>query len=497
MIEDLLREGLASSACAEIGSETERLVDREISLDVEERSADTLVLFENVTTSPGEHTVDTTHSLFGHSDLDEEHGLLESRLGEKGSGVEHTTGSRDELTTTTMDSIGVEGDIHDVEADGTHGLLGDGTFLGGPLETRDHRVLDFAQELHSLGLVDEQVGTSGVRTEAPNLTGIRNIPAVLVSEDTGAGLEIVAGSDRASLNGLGHFLVQGLGNDVETVVLVGRLGQSSDARLGGDSLTVLDDGVGETKGNTSVVLLQILHANFQVELTGTSNDVLTRVGDVSQNARIRLGQTLETFDQLGEILGVLDFDGTLHDRGHGELHDLQVVRRLVGGEGTRLEQELVNTDETENVASGHILDGLGGTTHHENGTLDGLDEKIGLSARDVVGSLDADLETGLDSTGEDTAEGVETTLVGGRHHLGDVQHERTLGVTVTDSDGVDIIVGALVQGLHAVLLGRNGRRKMENHHLEKSVGSREELAHDDLEKRLALKILLGGGELDL
>ena len=116
-----------------------------------------------------------------------------------------------------------------------------------------------------------------------------------------------------------------------------------------DGLTVRDDGVGDAEGNTGVILLEILQANLQVQLTGTGNDVLTGLGDEGQDARIRLGQTLKTFDELGQILGVLDLDGTLHDRGDGELHDLQVVGGLAGGEGTRLEQELINTDQTDNV----------------------------------------------------------------------------------------------------------------------------------------------------
>src|SRR5690606_23793131 len=123
------------------------------------------------------------------------------------------------------------------------------------------------------------------------------------------------------------------------------------------------------------------------------------------------------------------------------LHDLHVVGGVEGGEGTRLEQELVNTDETDNVTSGHVINGLDLATHHEHGTLDGLDEEVLLLAGGVVGALDADLDTGLDGTGEDTTEGVEAALVGGRHHLGDVEHERTLGVTVTDSDGGLVVHG--------------------------------------------------------
>lgn len=450
-----------------------------------------------MTTSTGEHTVDTTHSLLGNLDLNEVDGLLEGRLGKKSGSVKHTTSSRNDLTSTTVNGIGVKGNILDVEADGTHGLLGNGTFLSGPLETRDNGILDFVQVLDSLGLVNEQVGTSGVRTEAPNLTGISDIPAVLIGKDTSAGLEIVTGADLAGLNGLGDLLVQRLSNDVKTVVLVGRLGQSSHAGLAVDGLAVLDDGVGDTERNTGVVLLEILQANLQVKLTGTGDDVLTRVGDVGQDARVRLGQTLKTLNKLRKILGVLDLNGALHDGGDGELHDLKVVGILVGGKSTRLEQELVNTDKTENVTSRDILDGLGETAHHENGTLDSLDEKVFLLARSVVRALNADLKTGTDGTGENTTESVETTLIGGRHHLGDVKHERTLGIAVTDSDGVLIVMRTLVKSLHTVLLGSDRRGKVENHHLKKSVGSGKELAHDNLEKLLALKILLVAGELDL
>jgi hypothetical protein len=497
MVEDLLWEGLSTGGGTEIGGETEGLVDGKVSLDVEERSTNTLVLLEDVTSPSGKDTVDTTHSLLGNLDLDEVDRLEQSGLGKESGSVEDTARGRDDLTTTTVNGISVESDIHDVEADRAHGLLSNGTFLGGPLETRDDGVLDFTQVLDSLGLVNEQVGTSGVGTEAPNLTGVGNVPAVLVSKDTGTLLDIVTRSDLARLNGQRDGLVQRLSSEVETVVLVGRLGECGDAGSGVDSLTVLDDGVGDTERNTGVVLLEILQANLQVQLTGTSDNVLTGWRDVGQDTRVGLGKTLKTFDKLGKILGVLDLDGTLHDGGNGELHNLEVVGSLVGGEGTRLEQELVNTDKTENVTGRDVVNGLDETTHHENGTLDGLDEQVLLLSGLVVGALNADLETRTDGTGEDTTESVETTLVGSGHHLGDVQHEGTVVVTVPNTDGVDIVVGTLVESLHTVSLGGDGRRKVENHHLKESVSSGKELPHDDLEELLALEILLIGGELDL
>jgi len=490
VIEDGLREGLATGGGAQIGGETEGLVDGQVSLDHEQRSTGALLLGVDVTTAAGEDTVDTTHSLLGNLDLDVEDGLQETGVSQQGSGVQSTASSGDDLTATTVNGISVQGNIKDVEADGTHGLLSNGTLAGGPLETGDDGVLDFVQVLNSLGLVNQQVGTGGVGTEAPNLTGISDIPAVVVSENTGTSLEVVLGADLARLNGEGDLLIHGLSSEVQTVVLVGRLGQGSHARLGSDGLTVGDDGVGNAERNTSVVLLEILKTDLQVELTSTGNDVLTGLADHGQDTGVGLGQTLETLDQLGQILGVLDLDGALHNGGDRELHDLHVVGGLVGGQGTGLEQELVNTDQTDNVTGGDILNGLDEATHHENSTLDGLDVQILLLAGGVVGTLDADLDTGLDGTGVDTTEGVETTLVGSGHHLGDVQHQRSGGVTVADTNAGTVVGGTLVQSLGTVLLGSDGGGQVNTDHLQQSVGSGQELAHDELEESLALELLL-------
>lgn len=499
VIEDGLGEGLATGGGTQIGRETEGLVDGQVSLDHEQRGTGALLLSVDVTTTAGKDTVDTTHSLLGNLDLDVEDGLEKTGVSKHGSGVQSTTSSGDQLTTTTVNGISVKSDIKDVEADGTHGLLSDGTLAGGPLESRNNGILDFVEVLHGLGLVDEQVGTGGVGTEAPNLTGISDIPAVVVSENTGTGLEVVTGADLARLDGEGDVLLNGLSGHVQTVVLVGGLGQSSHAGLGSDGLTVSNDGVGDTEGNTSVVLLEILQTNLEVELTGTGDNVLARLVDHGQDTGVGLGETLKTLDQLGKILGVLDLDGALHNGGDRELHDLHVVGGVIGGQGTGLEQELVNTDETDDVTGGDILNGLNEATHHENGTLDGLDEEILLATRDVVGTLDADLDTGLDGTSVDTTEGVETTLIGGGHHLGDVQHQRGSGVTVTDTDAGLVVLRTLVEGLGTVLLGSDGGGQVDTDHLQKGISGREELAHDELEEGLALEVLLivGEGNLEL
>lgn len=246
-----------------------------------------------------------------------------------------------------------------------------------------------------------------------------------------------------------------------------------------------------------MVLLKILQANFQMQFTSTSDNVLTGFGDVCKDARIRLRKTFKTFDQLGQVVGILHLNGALNNRRDRELHDLQVVGGFHSGKGTRLQQELVNTDQTNNVTSRNILDWLNEATHHENGTLNSLDVQIFLLSRSVVGALDADLKTRTDSTGEDTTEGVETTLIGSRHHLGDVKHQRSFGIAVTDTNAGLIIVRTFVESFGTVLLSSDGGWQVKNHHFQKSIGSWKELLHDNLKKGLALQFLLLTGQLNL
>ncbi|KAI6748621.1 hypothetical protein HG530_015394 [Fusarium avenaceum] len=493
VVEDRLGESLSGSGLSEISVEAERLENGEVGLDVEERSTRSLLLGEDVTTSSGKDTVNTTHGVLGDLDLDEVDGLHESGLGEKSGSVQDTAGSGDDLTTTTVNGISVEGNVEDVEAASSHGLLSNGTLTGSPLETGDNGILDFVEVLDSLGLVDQQVSTSAVRTEGPDLSGVGDIPAEVVGKDTGTSLEIVTGADLATLDGKSKLLLNGLSNHVQTVVLVGGLGQSSDAGLGSNGLTVLNDGVGDDQGNTGVILLKILEANLEMQLTGTGDNVLTRLGGHGQDTRIGLGETLETLNKLGEILGVLDLDGTLDDGGDGELHNLEVVGGLAGGEGTRLEKELINTDQTDNVTGRHVVDGLNLATHHQDGTLDSLDEEIVLLSRDVVGALDADLETGSDGTGEDTTEGVESTLIGGRHHLGDVKHEGTLGVTVTDTNGGLVVSGTLVESLNTLLEESGNLVLLEVHDGSEDLedGVEDELVEGTLELLALVGTVLG------
>lgn len=496
MVENRLRESLTTGGRAEISRETEGFVDRQISLDVEQRGTRALLFSEDMATPPGESTVDTAHGLFRNLDLNQEDRLENGRVGKESRSVENTASSGDDLTTTTVDGISVKSDIKDVEADSAHRLLTNGTLTGSPLETRDNGVLDFVQVLNGLGLVNQKVGARGVGTETPDLSAISNIPSMFISEVTSTLLEIVTGSNLALLDIKADFLRKRLSREIETVVLVGRLGQSSYRGGGSDSLTVLDDGVGNTERDTSMVVLKILQANLQVQLTCTSDNVFTGFIDTGQHARVRLRETLETLDKLGKIVCVFDLNRTLNDRGDREFHDLHVVGTLTGSESTRLEQELVNTDQTQDVSGRNIFNGLDEATHHKNSTLDRLDKQIFLLSGSVVRALDANLDTRAASAREDATKSVETTTVRGWNHLRNVHHERSIPVTVADTKPAFIVRGALVQSLSTVFLSGDGRRQVENHHLQQGISSRQELAHDRLEEGLAVSLLLLIGKLN-
>ena len=497
MVEDHLRESLTTSSLSQLTGETERLVDRHVSLDGKQWSTWSLLLRDNLTSLLVQDGVDTTNGVLWTLNLNQEDWLLDSWLSQQHGSVSNSSHGWDDLTTTSVDSISVHSNIQDVNSDGSDILTEDRTFLGSPLESSDNGILDFVQVLNSLSLVNNNVRTSTVWTETPDLSGVSDVPAVLVSQNSSSGLEVIRWVDNTRLNVLRDILVQRLSLNVDSVMLVRRLRQSNHGRLGLNSLSVRDNWSGLSQWNGSVVVLQVVQTNLQVQLTGSGNNVLTGLRDGSQDTRVRLGQSLQTLNQLRQVVSVLDLNGNLHDWGDRELHDLQVVGGLGGGDGTRLQQELVNTNQTDNVTSRTVVNLLDGSSHHQDGSLDRLQEQVLLLTDVVVRTLDSDLLTRLGSTSEDTTESVESTLVGGWDHLGDVQHQVSLRVTVSDGLAVDIVRWTLVQSLSSVSLSSDWRWQVDDNHLQHGVGSWQELSHDNLQQSLTLQLLLVGLQVDL
>mmetsp|Transcript_25046 Transcript_25046/g.53989 ORF Transcript_25046/g.53989 Transcript_25046/m.53989 type:complete len:483 (+) Transcript_25046:135-1583(+) len=420
MVKRALREGLSTSIGTKISSEAKRFHNREVSQQCHLGSSGPLLLREDVTTTLGEHTVHVTHGILWDRDVTQVDRLKDVWLSSQQRCEANTTGGRHDLTHTTMDGISMEDNIHEVEPASTHLFLTKRTVLGGPGETADNRLLNFEEVVHTLGGVNEKIGSSALRSKGPNLTGLSDIPAKFIRHLTALGLRLVTGGNFTIINRKTEFSTNSSSLHKETVVLVGRLGKTGLVRLAGTCLTEGDDGIRDLDLSSHKVLLKILEANLQVQLTRGGNNVLSRLLGVTQNHWVRLGQTLHTLDKLGQISRVLGLNGTTDDGGDRELHCLNGVAIFSSDDGTRLEEVLIHSNQSTSVSSGDIRNLLSVTSHHDTSTLDVLDPKIGLLSRNVVRSQNADLLSSGNGSREDTSECVETSLIRCGDHLGHI-----------------------------------------------------------------------------
>ena len=234
-----------------------------------------------------------------------------------------------------------------------------------------------------------------------------------------------------------------------------------------------------------------------MQFTSAGDNVLASFGNPGLHARVGLGQALKTFDEFRQVGGVLNLNSDLYDRGDREPHNPHVMSSFRGSKSPALQQELIDTDETDDIASRAIFNGLNVATHHEHSTLDGLDEKIVLLSGEVVGTLDTNFGPRLDSSREHTAEGIEASFIGGGYHLGDVEDKRTLGVAVTDTDSRLVVHGTFVESLNTITLSGSRGWKVDDYHLQEGVTSGQKFTHDDLEEGLAFEITLIRCEFDI
>eukprot|EP00438_Fugacium_kawagutii_P020096 Skav232648 [mRNA] locus=scaffold2334:107781:121188:+ [translate_table: standard] len=222
VIEDALREGLSTGGLSQGRHEAEGLGHGEVGLHLHQGRSLALVLLEDAAAAQVHAVVHAAHGLLGTGDLHQEDGLLQGWLGGQLRGEAASAGWRHDLSSTTVDGIGVQRHIHQVELDASHVLLAQRSFLGGPLEGAVHVLLDLNEVLHTHRGIHHQVGAIGLRAIAPDL-GLRHllVPAELVAQNLGALLGIGLGSNDAILDGLAELLIHGLSLQVDAVVLVG------------------------------------------------------------------------------------------------------------------------------------------------------------------------------------------------------------------------------------------------------------------------------------
>ena len=389
-----------------------------------------------------------------------------------------------------MDSISVESNILDVESDTSHVFISHDTFLGSPLEGSLDGVLDFLEVLNLFGDINDDIRASGIWTEAPDLLGIIRIPLIIILKHSGSFSLFLLGGNLVIFDGLRELITERRSSTEDSVMLVGRLGEADLGGLLSNSLLVGNDWVTLLDWALSVLLFEILEADFDVELTATGNNVLTRLLSGANNKRIRLGEFTETLDKLGEIGSVLDLDGDTHDRRYRVFHDLDAVSIFVIRDGTLLHEVLIDTDETDCVTARNIRDSLDLTSHHKNSSLDVLDVEVISRSWLIVWSHDSDLLTSLDGTTEDTTESIESTLIVGGDHLGDEDHEGTVLVTVLDRLTARIFNGTFVKHSSSVGLSFLGGGELEDDHLNESISSVDPFLENTLEEILHSKFLL-------
>lgn len=248
-------------------------------------------------------------------------------------------------------------------------------------------------------------------------------------------------------------------------MFVGRFRHADNVGLSDDSFLVGNDRLRLDDRAVSVIFFEILEANFDVELSATSNNMLTsRFFSGADNEWVRLREFLKTINEFWEITGVLDGNCDSNDWRDGIFHGSDGVSIGVISDGTSLEDKLIDTNETDSVTTRNVWNVFSGSSLHNEGSLEGLFMAVILLSWDIVRSKDSNLLRSSNSSGEDSTESNESTFIGGRNHLGDVHHKGSLGVTSSHRLSNDIILRTFVEIRSSVLLSLTGGREMENHH---------------------------------
>jgi hypothetical protein len=102
----------------------------------------------------GQALINTSHSIIRGLDFNQEDGFLESWLSSQLASIINSSSSGDDLTTSSVDSISMKGNIQKVESDTSHIFFSHDSFFGSPLESSFHRVFDFNQVLDSFGHIN-------------------------------------------------------------------------------------------------------------------------------------------------------------------------------------------------------------------------------------------------------------------------------------------------------------------------------------------------------
>lgn len=96
-----------------------------------------------------------------------------------------------------------------------------------PLETCHYTVLYLIQILNSLCDIHKDVGPCAIWSKAPNLTGLAHFPLIFLSQVASSLFELLPRGHVTFIDVLGQAIWERPGFHVQTIVLVGRLGQAN------------------------------------------------------------------------------------------------------------------------------------------------------------------------------------------------------------------------------------------------------------------------------
>jgi len=207
------------------------------------RSSLDLFFFNNNTSSLIENVIDSSHNIRRSSDFSNKDRFLERRGGGQFTTIIDSSGSRDQLTSSSVDGIGVEYNVHDVNSDGSHVFVSHNSFLGGPLESIFHRVFNFRHELDSFSGIDQDISTLIFGSESPDLKSISFFPSIGFLKHLGSFFNFGSGSTFSRFNIFSKTFFERYSLTIKSIMFIGGFSETDLVRFFSHGFFIGNNGV--------------------------------------------------------------------------------------------------------------------------------------------------------------------------------------------------------------------------------------------------------------
>jgi len=113
-----------------------------------------LFFFDNNTSSLIEDIINSSHGIRGSGNFGLENRFLERRRSGQFTTIVDSSSGGNKLTTSSVNGISVEDNIHNIDSDRSHVFVSHNSFFSGPLESIFHRIFNFIHELNPFSGID-------------------------------------------------------------------------------------------------------------------------------------------------------------------------------------------------------------------------------------------------------------------------------------------------------------------------------------------------------